>query len=197
MGKNRPSLSKHSPFTSSHQNNSVLLHDDAAEHGKQPHKTPFRSKAGPWGDGSAQQWGIPKENYLFLKQRFCSSGAILAPWQKQLGTFKNLFEKLPPGRSEMFILTVGCHLYSHTFIPQLRKKKKKQIWNKMVICLILLARERSSSAFPLLPMHKRSSCVSLSLCDFFILVIRWLSFPDLYRVLTYRERAVKGIPNDT
>lgn len=62
MGKNRPSLSKHSLFTSSHQNNSVLPHDCAAEHGKQPHKTPFRSEAGPWGDGSAQPWVTLKKN---------------------------------------------------------------------------------------------------------------------------------------
>lgn len=62
MGKNRPSLSKHSLFSSSHQNNSVLPHDCAAEHGKQPHKTPFRPEAGPWGDGSAQQWVILKKN---------------------------------------------------------------------------------------------------------------------------------------
>lgn len=169
MGENRPSLSKHSLFTGSHQNNSVLWHDEAVEHGRQPHKTPFRSEAGPWGrNKSAQAMGhiksptffFLKRTCLFLKQGFCFRGIIEVLWQEQPSTVKKPLEKLPLWRSEILTLTVGYHC---TQTPSFHSSEKKQIWRKMVHCLNLLAREHPPCISPLWPTHRE---VAASSCQF-------------------------------
>lgn len=78
MAKNRPSLSKHSLLTSSLQNNSVLLYNDAADHGSRPHRLYSSPKLDPEAKASQpKQWS---SEILFLLS--VSETGLLFQWHK-------------------------------------------------------------------------------------------------------------------
>lgn len=92
MAKNRPSLSKHSLFTSSRQNNSVLLYEDADDHGKAATQTLFKSEVGPRGESKSTQATVILNTFFFFFLTVCfwnkahvSGGPGKLHLQKQLG----------------------------------------------------------------------------------------------------------------
>lgn len=66
MAENRPSLSKHSLFTSSRQNNSILLYEGADDHGKAATQTLFKSEVGPRGESKSTQATVILNTFFFF-----------------------------------------------------------------------------------------------------------------------------------